>query len=267
MFKWSKFFVSAESIETYEKLGDAKIWDAHCHIGNDLDGHRMSERLLVKKLDESSVEKAVIFPLNDREKQKCFEISNNHIFRAFCEYPDRFVPFFRLDPNSSGWHEEFEKRVSQGFQGLKLHPRAQKFDFESAGARRIFERAEDEHIPILLHTGFGLEDSMSGLLGSVHEHPKLRIILGHSGFVDLGSVIDAALKNSNMYFDTSVVKMYDLFFLMQRMDHRRIFYGSDLPYGDMDFTLQGILSVAISLGFSPRRIRDIIGGNLERFLG
>jgi len=267
LFKWSKFFVSTGSIETYEKLDDAKIWDAHCHIGNDLDGHRMSQRLLVKKLDDSGVEKAVIFPLNDREKQKCFERSNDHIFRAFLEHPDRLIPFFRIDPNSGRWQEEFDRRVSQGFRGLKLHPRAQKFDIGSAGARRVFERAEDERIPLLIHTGFGLEDGMNGLLCSIHEHPRLRVILGHSGFVDLGRVIDAALKNSNIYFDTSVVKMYDLFFLMQRMDHKRIFYGSDIPYGDMDFSLQGILSVAISLGLSPRQIRDIIGGNLEGFLG
>jgi len=267
LFKWSKFFVSAESIETYEKLDGAKILDAHCHIGNDLDGHSMSQGLLVQKLDECGVEKAVIFPFNDREKQNCFEIANDRVLRAWREYPERLIPFFRLDPNSPQWPEEFDKRVSQGFRGLKLHPRAQKFDLSSAGARRIFERAEEADIPIIIHTGFGLEDSMSGLLGSIREHPDLRVILGHSGFVDIGSVIDFALNNRNVYFDTSVVRMYDLFFLMQRMDHARIFYGSDTPYGGMDFNLQGILSVAISLGFGSKEIEAIIGGNLERFLG
>ena len=266
MFKWSKFFVSAESIEIYEKLGDASILDAHCHLGIDQDGHRMSTKKLIRKFDDAGVQKGVIFPLNDVIKQKCFEVSNDRIYKAFSEYPDRFFPFFRLDPNSPVWKEEFEKRVSQGFVGVKLHPRSQKFRIDFSEAKKIYELAEEEGLPLLMHVGFGLEDNTDKLLKIIKEHPDLKIILGHSAFVDIIHVLESVFKNKNVFFDTSVVKLYDLFFLMERMDHKRILYGSDIPYGEINFAVQSIISVAISLGLNTNEVRNILGGNLERVL-
>ncbi len=266
MFKWAEFFVNTGSIEVYERLDDAKIQDAHCHLGIDQDGHRMSTKTLLKKFDDGGIQKGVIFPLNDIIKQKCFEISNDRIYKAFSEYPDRFIPFFRLDPNSPVWKEEFERRVSQGFRGVKLHPRSQKFRIDFSEAKKIYELAEMEGLPMLMHVGFGLEDNTDKLLSIIKEYPDLKIILGHSAFVDIVNVLDSVFKNKNVFFDTSVVKLYDLFFLMERMNPKRILYGSDIPYGEINFAVQSIVSVAVALGLNTNSIKDILGGNLERIL-
>ena len=120
---------------------------------------------------------------------------------------------------------------------------------------KLDELAEEEGLPLLMHVGFGLEDNTDKLLKIIKEHPNLKIILGHSAFVDIIHVLESVFKNKNVFFDTSVVKLYDLFFLMERMDHKRILYGSDIPYGEINFAVQSIISVAISLGLNWRLVQ------------
>ena len=245
----------------YENL---VIWDSHCHIGRDKDGHRLNAEQLIKRMDFAKVNKALVFPLNDPADNKTFTNSNDLVYKAWKKYPDRIAPFFRLNPHFK-WREEFNKRVEQGFRGIKLHPRSQRFKLKFFKLKSIYKKAEELGLPILLHAGFGLEEVANDLKEILTSYPKLKLIIGHAGFVDLPEVIKKIAKFDNVLFDTSVVRVYDLFDLLDKVDYRKIVYGSDVPYGEIDVSLETTIDCCLGVRKTANQIRHILGLNIMKW--
>ncbi len=265
MPSWSKYSVTSENIGIYEEIFEnVQIIDCHTHIGLDKDGHRMTADKLVKMMDRDKIDKAIVFPLNDPRNDKDFNVPNDEILLAAKVYSDRFIPFFRLNPNYK-WSDEFALRVSQGFKGVKLHPRSQDFKLASPKAMKLYKECQKHNLVILVHAGFGLEEIADDLVKIFKTYPKLRMIVGHAGFPDLDNVIKKVAKLDNVIFDTSTCKIFDIFELMKRVDYQKISYGSDIPYYAMDVALEGVIDTAITLGKSANQIRKILGGNIAKW--
>src|SRR3989338_11313409 len=79
-----------------------------------------------------------------------FSKLNDRIYEFYKKYPASIIPFFRLNPKTK-WRKEYEKRVLQGFMGIKLHPRSQEFGIASNHVRKIYELAEKNRLPVLIH--------------------------------------------------------------------------------------------------------------------
>jgi hypothetical protein len=230
----------------------------------DKDKHVMTSGKLMKLMDDSSVDKAIVFPLNNPADAVNFHESNDAVLAAVKRYKDRVIPFFRLTPHKK-WRDEFNLRVGQGFKGIKLHPRSQRFKLTFSKAMKIYELAEKNGLAIILHAGFGLEEIADDLLTIVKRFPNLKLIVGHSGFVDLDNVIRKISKMENVIFDTSAVKIFDLFELLKNVEHTKIVFGSDIPYYDIDLALEGLIDTAITVGKTANQIRKILGGNITKW--
>jgi hypothetical protein len=265
MHRWSNYSITSENIGIYEEIFEnVKVVDAHAHIGIDKDGHKITADSLIKAMDASNVDKALIFPLNPPKDSVNFNRSNDAILLAAKFYKERFIPFFRLDPNKK-WKKEFETRLSQGFKGLKLHPRSQNFRLMSSKVAKIYEECEKNNLPILFHTGFGLEEIAEDLLQISKRFSKLKIILGHAGFVDMDNVIKKLSKRNNVLFETSSLKIFDLFDLLKAVDCQKIIFGSDAPYYDIDLALEGLIDSAITVGRTATQIKKILGENILKW--
>lgn len=265
MHRWSKYSLTSENIGIYEEIFEnVRIIDCHAHIGKDKDGHKLSADRLIKLMNKSNINKAIVFPLNDIRNNRTFSQPNEEIFQASKTYKDRFIPFFRLNPNTS-WKKEFKLRLKQGFKGVKLHPRSQNFKLNSSPAMKIYEEAEKNALPVIIHTGFGLEAIADDILKITKTFPKLKFIIGHSAFVDIDSVIKKIGKMNNVIFDTSTVKIFDLFDLLKKVDNDKIAFGSDTPYYDTDLALEGLIDSAITCRLSAAQIKKILGGNIGRW--
>ena len=259
-----KIFFDPEHFEAYEKIfSDVDIIDVHTHIGHDKDGHTLDEQNFVKKMRQAKINRAIVFPLNEPLRHN-FTKSNERVFRFHKQYPDRIIPFFRLKPKSK-WEKEYGRRIAQGFKGIKLHPRSQKFGIASHPAMRVYERAQDDGLPILIHTGFGIENVATDIKKVVKTFPKLKLILGHSAFVDLENTAKSVGKRENVLFDTSTVGIFDLLKLITTVDYRKIVFGSDVPYYDFDVALEILVDTAIICNKNPNHIRAILGGNLSKW--
>ncbi len=265
MHKWSSYSLTSENIGIYEEIFEnVKIVDTHAHIGKDMDGHSISADRLIKSMDSANINKAIVFPLNDKNHSVNFNESNDAILLAAKVYNDRFIPFFRLNPNEK-WKEEFDTRLSQEFKGIKLHPRSQDFKLTSSKVMGIYEEAEKNNLVILMHTGFGLEQVADDLVEITKKFPKLKIIVGHAGFVDLDNVIKKLGKKENIIFDTSSLKIFDLFDLLRKVDYQKIAFGSDVPYYDIDLALEGLIDSSITVGKTANQIKRILGGNISKW--
>jgi uncharacterized protein len=253
-----------DNLEAYEKIfSNVTIIDAHGHIGKDLDGHGIDEKTFISQMKSSHINKSIVFPLNE-PMHGDFSKANDRIFEFNKSYPDNIIPFFRLDPKTE-WQKEYEKRVSQGFRGVKLHPRSQSFGLASEIVMELYGKAEKDNIPLLIHTGFGLDSIADDIEKVTKTFPKLRIILGHSAFVDLENTMNRVGKNNNVLFDTSTLGIFDLLQLINTLDYTKIVFGSDVPYFDFDISLEMLVDTAIICNKNPTHIKAILGGNIQRW--
>ena len=98
-----------------------EIFDAHAHIGADVDGRTMTADGMRDRMEAAGIKKSIVFPLNDPNARDDYSGPNDVVWNAYEEYPSSFVPFFRLNPHLD-YDREFGRCVERGFMGLKLHP-------------------------------------------------------------------------------------------------------------------------------------------------
>ncbi len=242
----------------------AQVFDAHAHIGVDIDGRTMTAAGMKERMEAAGVFRTIVFPLNDPNARDDYSGPNDVIWSAYEEHPDAFVPFFRLNPHKN-YKMEFGRCVERGFKGLKLHPVSQEFEFDDERVVRLFEMAAEADLPVLVHAGFAMQRIVEPLLPTVRRLPGLRLILGHSAMVELLAAIRAFEDNPNILFETSVVKAKDLFVLFCSLGPSRICYGSDIPYGDLPSTLHAAVGAADAAGLTEKELVGVLSGNIRRW--
>lgn len=266
MASLSKYFIENENIGLYEQIFEnVNIMDCHTHIGVDRDSHRLGAKQLVKMMASNDINQAISFPLDDPKAGTDFSRPNERIRIAYRKYPKRIIPFFRLNPNHN-WEKEFEKRTGQGFRGVKLHPRSQGFEISAQAAMKLYDKMEKAGLILLIHAGFGLEYVADELYKVAKAFPKLRIIIGHGGFVELDNVIKLLKERENILFDTSTMRVFDLMELMKNVSYRKITFGSDTPIYDQTLALQMLVDSAAIAKQTPNQVRSMLGENLQKWL-
>jgi uncharacterized protein len=241
-----------------------EIFDAHAHIGADVDGRTMTAEGMSERMRAAGVARSIVFPLNDPNAFDDYSGPNDVIWTAYEEHPRQFVPFFRLNPHRE-YEKEFERCIERGFRGLKLHPVSQRFELDDERVVRLFGMAAEADLPVLVHAGFAMCRVAEPLLSTVEAYPELRLILGHASMVEILEAVRAFEDNANVLFETSVVGAKDLYVLFGTMDASRICYGSDIPYGDIPSTLHATLAAAEAAGVPDRDLPGILSGNIRRW--
>ncbi len=243
-----------------------EIFDAHAHIGVDVDGRTMTADGMRDRMEAAGVTRSIIFPLNDPNAREDYSGPNDVVWAAHQEHPGHFVPFFRLNPHRD-YEREFERCVGRGFEGLKLHPVSQNFELDDERVVRLLEMAAEVDLPVIIHTGFAMQRVVEPLSATIEANPELRLILGHCAMIEVLEAVRAFEDHPNVLFETSVVRAKDLYVLFSSLDPGRICYGSDIPYGDLPSTLHATLAAAEAAGVPEDEIPGILSGNIRRWFG
>ncbi|HZY66277.1 MAG TPA: amidohydrolase family protein [Rubrobacteraceae bacterium] len=241
-----------------------EVFDAHAHIGVDVDGRAMTAEGMRDRMLQAGVFQSIVFPLNDPNARDDFSGPNDVLWNAYEEYPDLFVPFFRLNPHRD-YEKEFGRCVDRGFQGLKLHPVSQEFELDDPKVVRLLGMAAEADLPVLIHAGFAMQRIVEPLLPTIEAHPELRLILGHAAMVEVLEATRAFAGHPNVLFETSVVGLRDLYVLFCNLAPSRICFGSDIPYGDLPSTLYAALAAADAAGVSDDDLPGVLSGNIRRW--
>ena len=245
---------------------DLGVFDAHAHIGVDVDGRTMTGDGMRERMQAARIVKSIVFPLNDPNARDDYSGPNDVVWSAYEDHHDLFVPFFRLNPHLD-YDREFARCIERGFEGLKLHPVSQEFELDNPKVVRLFGMAAEANIPVLVHAGFAMQRIVEPLLPTVEKHPNLRLILGHAAMVETLEAARQFEGHPNVLFETSVVQAKDLYVLFSSLDPERISYGSDIPYGDYPSTLHATLAAADAAGVPDEHIPGILSGNIRRWFG
>ncbi|NQU98181.1 amidohydrolase family protein [Candidatus Woesearchaeota archaeon] len=246
-------------------IKDSPIVDSHVHLGLDDDGEATTPEGIIREMNKMNVTRSAIFPFSNPDREDDFHKPNQRIFDACKKYPDRFIPFFRLDPKKK-WKKELELRVKQGFVGIKLHPVRQKFRIDSKDSVEIFKRAKKYNLVVLIHTGLGMSELSQQIKSLLAKVPDVKIILGHSAFVDMNKVIKAVKDKPNVYFEISAIRVFDFYNLITNISSKRILFGTDYPFYNLPLTIELLIGVALTYKKNINLIKNMLGKTFQNML-
>jgi hypothetical protein len=243
----------------------AEVIDAHTHLGLDEDGRSLTLAQLLSQLDSAGARRACVFPLHDPERKPSYSVPNDRVLAWAAESEGRLVPFSRLDP-AEGAPAEAERCLAAGAGGIKLHPRAQDFDFDGREMDEVFKLAEAAGVPILIHAGRGLPPLAEGLVELALRHPGVVLILAHGAICDQGILTSRLAEHPGVLYDISCFFPLDVIELFARAPAERIVFASDPPNGLPATTLYMALRVAWKAGLDEATTRAVLGGTMAALL-
>ncbi|MGH9012454.1 MAG: amidohydrolase family protein [Acidimicrobiia bacterium] len=232
--------------------------DAHCHLEPELDAHA-----LVDAMDDAGVNLAVVFaaahapvtfpsigprihracmsfrPLrlpmyrlavNSRRLKPYERPRNAPVFEVARAHPERFIPFVFLNPTlGDAAHDEFDRGVAAGVQGVKLH--AYFHGYRLTDALPLLERCEARRLPVLVHLGFGPPEDVAAVVDAC---PDLTLILAHAGMPHFERVwrFERVLFDlAGLWGGIGLLPQRLVGRLLQAVGPDRVIYGSDAPSG------------------------------------
>jgi predicted TIM-barrel fold metal-dependent hydrolase len=242
---------------------DAERFDAHVHLGNDIDGFSGQYEELERIMSTYGVSRAFMFCMDEPDREPAFRAPNDRTLEFAARSGGRLIPFVRLDMNESPI-EEAVRCLDRGARGIKLHPRAQRFALNDERLAPVFELAAERRVPILIHGGRGLPPIADDLSRLVQAYPEAQLIIAHAGIADLAALAGRLAGRKGVFFDTSVWSPVDLLDFFHHVPPEQILYASDYPYGRQPQSLLIGLRTAITAGLDERQLRDMLAGNARR---
>lgn len=251
------------------------LLDAHVHLGPAFATKAsmfpgVLATSIVELMDSAGIDAACTFApawSGPEFQDPTFEMGNAAVGQAAAEYPDRLLPFARVNPNlrAQALKELDRCKTQYGFLGLKLHPLTEHFFASDVTLLRpIFERCVEWDWPVLFHSGYYPTCQPAMFVPLAEAFPDVPIILAHLSYAHPADAIIVARRYPNVYLETSsnsttatMKKVYE------SIDVRQFVYGSDIPFSDPNDVLAKIRAV-------PDMCEDalslILGGNMSRLL-
>jgi len=242
---------------------DTRLFDAHTHLGDDIDGMRGRPDELIGVMDDFDIERAFVFCLDEPDREPAFRAPNDRTLAYARESGGRLIPFVRLDLNESPV-DEARRCIDAGARGIKLHPRAQKISLEDARLRPVFQLAAERNVPILIHGGRGLPPIAAHLETLVRSCENVQLIVAHAGIADMANLTSRFAGYPGVFFDTSTWSPVDLLDFYRRMPPEQVLYASDYPYGRQPSSLLMSVRTAKLAGFTEDELRGMLHGNAAR---
>jgi uncharacterized protein len=242
---------------------DADIFDAHVHLGNDIDGFRGMYEELERIHDRFGISRAFMFCMDEPDRHPAFRVPNDRTLEYGRRSEGRFIPFVRLDLAESPI-EEAERCLDLGARGIKLHPRAQRFLLNDERLAPVFALAAERGVPILIHGGRGLPPIADHLARLVEQYPDAQLIIAHAGIADLAGLAGRFAGKAGVFFDTSVWSPVDLLSFFHQVSPEQVLYASDYPYGRQPSSLLIALRTARLAGLSDEQVRNMLAASAQR---
>ncbi|HEY8235668.1 MAG TPA: amidohydrolase family protein, partial [Gaiellaceae bacterium] len=241
----------------------AEIFDAHVHLGQDIDGFSGSYDDLMALNERYGISRCFMFCLDEPDRHPAFRAANDRTLAYAERSGGKLIPFVRLDLAEQPI-EEATRCLDLGARGIKLHPRAQRFLLNDERLAPIFALAAERRVPILIHGGRGLPPIASELAALVDRYPEAQLIIAHGGIADLPALAERFAGKAGVFFDTSVWSPIDLLSVFRVFSPEQIVYASDFPYGQQPSSLLITLRTAQASGLDEEDLRSVLAGNANR---
>ena len=193
--------------------------DAHIHILPDAvhEANPDSEDVWVyadlhkyrEMMDTVGIEKAVIMPLNDpwlMSMEFTIDAVHKNLYEMKQRYPGKFYAFADIDTRNTSTEsvEAIRKAIEEyGLNGIKIHPNNTGIDLDSDYNQAIFAYAQENNIPVAIHSYPNLADDCGApyrIVNILEQYPDLTVIVSH-----MGAYQWAQLLPTRAYVDISAI--------------------------------------------------------------
>ena len=239
-----------------------EIFDAHVHLGTDIDGMTGDLEGLLQIQERAGITRSFMFCLDEPDRHPGFRAPNDRTLDFAVRSDGALVPFVRLDLSESPI-DEAARCLDLGARGIKLHPRAQKFLLDDDRLAPVFALAAERKVPILIHGGRGLPP-IADALARLMDTYEPQLIIAHAGIADLAALARHFSGRAGVFFDTSVWSPLDILDLFRLVAPEQVLYASDYPYGRQPASLLLSIRTARMAGLDDGQLRAMLGGSARR---
>lgn len=185
---------------------------------------------IVALLDEAGIDQAVIMTYTDLPGLNPDALQ--YIVGAAARFPDRLIPFVRVNPN---YRDEMEAllddAVASGVRGVKFHPTTSLANPAAEPTLAVLHRAAELGLPALFHCGDDPFTTPQVFGLAAEAVPECAIVMAHmGGYLHVDDAIDVASRHPNLYLETSAMPYPDAIRkAIDRLGPDRVIFGSDGP--------------------------------------
>jgi uncharacterized protein len=232
--------------------------DSHTHWGPSVTmGIEVTTEELLRQAEQSGVSQIVIFPF---PSMALTDEGINERLLDEANKTKKFIPYYYIPETMKPIPE------GKGFYGGKWHwmrgiqdcsSNYQALDDPKLG--EFVEASERIDLPIVF------EEELAFTEAFVRKTKNLKIIIPHLGMLG-GNPMDflhAFKGRENVYFDTALASSDTVMKFIEKIGYERILFGSDIPFGTMEWEVEKVLSLPIE----DDKKEWIFYKNLKRLIG
>jgi hypothetical protein len=246
-----------------EPLADVGIIDIHGHLGwTGCPIPFATPDEMVAEMDRLAIEAVAV------SHSRCVytrpDYGNEQILAAMRAHPGRILGYVTVHPRSAAWVEaEMQRRLAQGFTGLKLH-NANGFPYTDPAYAPALAIANERRMPVLLHT-WGGPETLAECRELAGRYPETVLLLAHSGVENEIGYIELANDVSNVMLELALSRGPRGLVqrLVEAVGADRIVWGSDAFFMGQAQQIGKVLGAAIS----DEDKRKLLSENARRILG
>jgi predicted TIM-barrel fold metal-dependent hydrolase len=220
--------------------------------------------LFLKAAGCFGISKVVFVPTGSSPDNKFYKFNWAFLMKWAKHYPDQIIPFCTIDEADPHAAELVEQYILEGAKGIKLiggHPDYYDEPLNSENMYKVYQKAAEYHVPVLLHGSLINIPELNEQLDQVFsDFPEVTFILAHYGNtlmqgIHLDVIAKLLDKHPNLYTDLSMgsgITAYHQYlkqdletirnFIIKYQD--RILFGSDIilyfATNDLDWLYQRI---------------------------
>lgn len=222
--------------------------DAHAHMDEcPIRGYFDPPDKVVAIMDRCGIDKAVVSTYRNAPEADPRIVE--YVAEGVAKYPNRLIPFIRLNPRYGDMAiEVLDRAVGEfGFQGVKLHPASYNLIPFGDATVNILKRAADYDIPVLVHCTDEMMCLPLQMEMAMERSPRTKVILAHvGGFYHTEDVIRVCERKENAYIDTSEIpNSQKIKTAVSRLGAERILFGTDIPTDNPELEIYKITAAEL----------------------
>jgi len=186
----------------------------------------------------------------------------------------RFIKFGTIHPAQTDFCDEIERLRDNGITGIKFQPDIQQFFPDDKGLTYpVYDAIARTGLKVMFHVGGeplpGPHDrSKPHMIAAIAENfPSLDIIAAHLGGLNMWEdVLSHLAGRTNIYLESSLsyayIKPRLAEAIIRKHGHKKIFFGTDYPFGDIAKSLEAARMVHF---LTQDERDDVLGKNAKNF--
>lgn len=232
-------------------------------------------------MDRLGIEKAIIMPFNDpwlMSMEFTIDAVHKSLYDMKQRYPGKFYAFADLDTRNAPAEsvDAIRKAIVQfGLDGIKIHPNNTGVDLDSEYNQPIFAFAQEQGIPVAIHSYPNSENDRSAayrIINVLKKYPELTVIVSHvsayqweqllptSAYVDISAILPDYVRTYGIDKTNEILRMFGV---------ERLIFATDYPdnrFLEPDEIYGSYFDILNQMNFTSEEAEMISYGNIGKIL-